>query len=61
MHFFDATHESINDPSRADRLEVASFDRPFKRLKAEAAIVPPVASTPQAQTQHAEQIQVNIA
>ncbi len=61
MHFFHATHESINVPSRADRLEVASFGRPLKRIKTEAAVVPPVASTPQAQTQRAQQSQVNTA
>ncbi len=61
MHFFLATHESINDPSKADKLDSASFDQPLKRVKTEAAVVPPVASTPQAQTQHAEQSQVNTA
>ncbi len=61
MHFFHATHDSINDPSRADKLESASFGRPLKRVKMEAAVVPPVASTPQAQTQHTQQSQVNTA
>ncbi|KAL0039487.1 hypothetical protein WJX79_010346 [Trebouxia sp. C0005] len=58
MHFFDATHESINDSSRADRLDSASFGRPIKRVRTEAATVPPTASTPQAQTQNAQQSQV---
>ena len=61
MHFFDATHESINDPSRADRLDSASLGRTPKRVKTEAAVVPPVESTPQAQTQQAQQNRVNIA
>ncbi|DBB06913.1 TPA: hypothetical protein ACH3X3_009568 [Trebouxia sp. C0006] len=57
MHFFHATHQSINDPSRADRLESASFNRPLKRIKTEAAFAPPVASTPQAQIQYTQQSQ----
>lgn len=61
MHFFDATHESINDSSRADRLDSASFGRPIKRVRTEAATVPPTASTPQAQTQNAQQSQVKTA
>ncbi len=61
MHFFNATHESINDPSRADRLESASFGRPFKRARTEAAIVIPVLPIPQARIQHAQQNQVNSA
>lgn len=59
MHFFHATHQSINNPSRADRLESASFNRPLKRIKTEAAFAPPVASTPQAQIKYTQQSQVN--
>lgn len=61
MHFFHATHQSINDPSRADRLASASLGRPLKRIKTEAAVIPPVTSTPEAQTQRTQQSQVNIA
>ena len=60
MHFFDATHESINDPARVSRLESASSSRPTKRNKSEAAMPPvsPIAATAGTQRQTAQQDQV---
>ena len=59
MHFFDATHESINDPARVSRLESASLSRPTKRIKTDAATLP-VSPATLAETQHqnAQQHQV---
>lgn len=60
MHFFDATHESINDLARASKLKSASLSRPSKRIKTEAAMPPVSPTTRTARTQHqnAQQDQV---
>ena len=60
MHFFDATHESINDPARVSTLECASSSRPTRRNETEVAtpLVSPATLTAGTQHEDARQSQV---
>ena len=59
MHFFDATHDSINDIARANTLESASSSRPNKRIKTEVAAASPAAASAPPHNQFSQQEQVN--
>ena len=61
MHFFDVTHESINNIARASTLESASSSRPNKRIKSEGAAPSPAAASASASAhnQFSQQQQVN--
>ena len=59
IHFFDATHVSINDPARARQLDLASSGRPSKRVKTEEAPPAPAAPAPVAPVQPNQQAQVH--
>ncbi|DBB06910.1 TPA: hypothetical protein ACH3X3_009566 [Trebouxia sp. C0006] len=60
MHFFDATHDSINDIARANTLESASSSRPNKRIKTEVAAPSPAGASAPPHNQYSQQEQVNI-
>jgi len=60
MHFFDATHDSINDIARANTLESASSSRPNKRIKTEVAAPSPAGASAPPHNQYSQQEQVHI-